>query len=396
MEVINVSTNAQVAINNKIHKVSLISHDANLLAINATIEVMHASELLNAFEQVVTSNLLIQSCIIAELLKNDPDFLKGKESQFSEDYDIEEFYITDEQGIIRYSNRTEIIGVPLPESRFLRILKERDLKLSLASKENAITKRQFKSVAVARRDQAGIIQLGSSYVGSSGQTAINGFGAVTEEAKKLADLINEISTKMLENNENLYSKLSQLNNLARQMNLLGITASIEAAHSTNEKQIFDNLLNFYMVTEAKLSALLLEKSPNLTCDDMVELSDYSGIGEFWITDDKGIVELTNVAGGKGFAFTNEGQTAPYMEILSNPNIIVTAPPSRRALDNRIYKFAAVARRDKKGIFQIGIPSRLYGENTTKGFAEVARQIKNLAGKLKEIIDDMESSLSSFA
>ncbi len=393
MEVNSISSDV---VNDKIHQISLISHNANLLAINATIEVIHASDLLNAFEQVVTNNLFIQACLMAELLREDPNLLKGKEVQFSQDYNIEEFNITDEQGIIIYSSRPEIRGNPLTEPRFLRILQEQDLKLSLPSKKNPITKRQFKSIAISRRDREGVIQLGSSYVESSGQVAINGFGAVTEEAKKLADSINSISTKMLNNNENLYRSLKELSNLARQLNLLGISALIEAAYSTNEKQAFDNLLNYYMISEAKLAALLIEKRPNIKCEDMEGLSDCLGIGEFWITDDKGVVELTNISGGKGFTFTNEGQTAPYMEILANPSVIVTAPPSRRTLDNRIYKFAAVSRRDKKGIFQIGIPSKLYGENTSKGFTEVARQIKHLAGQLKDIVDDIESSISALA
>ncbi|GAB1475813.1 hypothetical protein MASR2M70_06450 [Bacillota bacterium] len=392
-------------IRDKIIEIDYISNNANLLAINATIEVMHASELLNAFEQVVSSNLLIQSCLMAELLNAVPDILFESEEQFSQTFGVEDFYITDGNGTVEFSNLAGSKGNPLPTPEFLKILDDPQLRLSLPSAENPVDKRQYKVVGVARRDVPGIIQMGSHYVGAAGQTAINGFGAVTEEAKRLADLINLISDDMLKKTSEIFAgddnslireyadgireSLSRLTNLARQTNLLGINALIEAAHSTNEQQDFDNLLNYYMITEARLAAYLIENKRGLTCEDMAGLSQCSGIGEFWITDERGVVELTNVEGGKGFAFSNEGQTGPYMAILANPELIVTAPPSRRTLDNRIFKFAAVGRRDKKGIFQIGIPSKLYGDSTTKGFNEVAKQIKTLAEQLKCVIDEID-------
>lgn len=400
------------AIYDKIREIDQISNNANLLAINATIEVMHASELLNAFEQVVSSNLLIQGCLLAELLNAVPDILFESEEQFAETFGVEDFYVTDSKGDVQFSNVPDAKGKPLPTLEFMQILDNPQLKLSLPSVENPANKRQYKVIGIARRDLPGIIQMGSNYVGASGQTAINGFGAVTEEAKRLADLINMVSDDMLKKTDDLSSSqdnsglvqgyinsikasITRLTNLARQTNLLGINALIEAAHSTNEQQDFDNLLNYYMITEAKLAAYLVEKQPEVNNEYMVQLSQCSGIGEFWITDERGVVDLTNIDGGTGFAFSNEGQTAPYMAILGNPDLVVTAPPSRRAIDNRIYKFAAVGRRDKKGIFQIGIPSKMYGDSTTKGFNEVARQIKILAAQLKEVIDEIDRIITGF-
>jgi hypothetical protein len=393
----------------RISVIDLISHHANLLAINATIEVLHASELLNAFEKVVGSNLLIQACILAELLKYDTEFPNYDEGKFAELYGIEEFYITDGVGVIQYSNFPEKKGQFINSTEFLKILDDPNLNMGLPSTQSAFSQKQYKTIAIGRRDRLGIIQLGSNYIGASGQTAISGFGAVTEEAKRLSDVIASISSRMLNETQSIMASnddsktvqkfistlrgdISSLTSLARQINLLGINAAIEAAHSTNEKQDFDNLLNIYMITEAKLAALVVDKKPGITCEDMQGVAACSGIGEFWITDEKGVVELTNIPGGKGFTFTNEGQTAPYMKILENPSLVVTAPPARRALDNLVYKFAAVARRDKKGIFQIGIPSQLYGDSTNKGFAEVANQIKALAEHLRGVINELDELL----
>ena len=209
----------------------------------------------------------------------------------------------------------------------------------------------------------------------------------------MADKVMLLDTRLSEIKKyfkKILSPLKDLINIARQTNLLGVRAAIEAAHSTNDKQDFDDLLNTHMAVEAKLSAILIERRPDITCEDITKFSHDVGIGEFWITDEQGTVEITNVSGGKGFIFQNEGQTAPYLKLLSNPDLIVTAPPSRRALDNKVYKYVGVARKGKTGIVQIGTASKLYGESTAKGFSVVANQIKNLSEQSREITTEIET------
>ena len=220
---------------------------------------------------------------------------------------------------------------------------------------------------------------------------------VMASAKEKIAPVDEILRETIKYFRSILSPLTDLINIARQTNLLGVRAAIEAAHSTNDKTDFDELLDRHMTTEAKLAALLVERTPEITVAGIKDLGEYSGIGEFWITDEHGVVDLTNVDGGVGFTFTNEGQTAPYMRILANPDLVVTAPPAIRTLDNKVFKFAAVARRGKTGIFQIGNPSKLYGDSTAEGFSVVSKQIKDLADQSKvttqeieELIRDMDA------
>ena len=393
----------------KIKLVDRLSNQSNLLAINSTIEVIHASELLSGFEKVVESNLLIQARLFAEILIYDPDFLFQDGQRLAAECGIEEFFVTDEKGIVEHTNTPGKKGTSLDSKEFLGILNNPGLEIALKAVESSVHNSQYKAVAIARRDRDGIIQLGSYYERASAQTAINGFGVVTQEAKRLADFINEEYSKMetttneikgLDDNPDLaqryYRKINSsvntLYNIAKQINLLGVRASIEAAHTTDEKQVFDDLLNKHMIVEARLASILIERRPGVTCNDMIDLAERSGVGEFWVTDENGVVELTNVEGGKGFAFTHEGQTAPYMQILANSEIIVTAPPAKRDLDNKVFKFAAVNRREKKGIFQIGIPAKIYGNNTAKGFTEVSRQIKVLAEQLKDATTEIDDGI----
>lgn len=147
-----------------------------------------------------------------------------------------------------------------------------------------------------------------------------------------------------------------------------------------------------MLIEAKLLSSTVEIMDMVEGNGMESITDYCsriGIGETWITDEFGRVEMTNVEGGVGFVFKNEGQTAPYVGILSNPELEVTAPPASRALDNKIFKYAGVGRRGKKGIVQLGIPSRLYGQSTAEGFSVVAKQIKALSEQSRELTKEIE-------
>jgi hypothetical protein len=439
----------------KIKSVQGIANKTNLLAINASIETIHASDLLASFEEIVTKNLIVQAKILAQILEYDPDFLCQDGSKFARECGMEDFFITDAEGLIQFTNVPSWKNASLNSAEMLRILKNPELEIALPSTGTGLDSEQYKVVGISRTDQAGIIQIGAHFTRPKGQLAIDGFGVVAQEAKRLADVSKEISSRITALTNDLGNKLNELNetfgktrasiedcietaakmtresgtgdqegamqemksrlaafdvslrdsrkyfkdilsplteliNIARQTNLLGVRAAIEAAHSTNDKQDFDNLLNRHMTAEAKLVAILIERRPDITCDDMAPLVNYIGLDEIWIPGGDAVVELTNVPGGKGFQYVNEGQTAPYMRLLANPDLVVTAPPEPRALDGKVFKYVGVGRKGKPGFVQIGKISKMYGESTAEGFSVVAKQIKNLAEQSREITTEIET------
>lgn len=416
----------------KIREVQAISNKTNLLAINASIETIHASDLLASFEHIVTLNLMTQAKIIGVMVESDSDFQKKDGVALANECGIDEFHVTDDQGIICLTNIPDAENTLVASEEILQILKDPSLEISLPATINRLNNQLFKTVAIARRDQGGIIQIGTHFQRPSGQLAIDGFGVVAQEAKRLADIskdisakttasayelrdaiasINELTNALTENPgtetaaglikklaemeillKNILSPLKELFNIARQINLLGVRAAIEAAHSTNDKQDFDSLLNKHMLIEARLAATMIESNPKLDSNDIKDFCAATGVGELWITDAGGKVEITNVTGGEGFIFQNEGQTAPYLKLLTNPDLVVTVPPSRRALDDKVFKYIGISRKGSPGIFQIGNPSKLHGENTAEGFSVVATQIKVLSEQTKIITAEMESSV----
>lgn len=425
----------------KIRSVQGVANKTNLLAINASIETIHASDLLASFEHIVSDNLLIQARMLAIILKYDKDFISQDEKEFAKSCGIEGIDITDEAGTVIFSANGNKKG-SLKLAEVLKILKNQDLEVVLPAVGDSFSGDYHKVVAIGRKDKPGIIQLGAHFTRPKGQLAINGFGVVAQEAKRMADVSKEISLKitdltdkvgekvrkiseesgdmfaymkeedlielkelkekvlMLEKSlteiriqyKELSSPLAELISIARQTNLLGVRAAIEAAHSTNDKQDFDNLMNVHMIAEAKLAARYIEILDYIQCEDVKEFCQIAGIGEMWVTDEFGTVEFTNVTGGKGFVFKNEGQTAPYMALLTNQDLVITAPPSSRALDNKVFKYVGVSRRGKAGIIQIGSPSKLYGESTAEGFSVVAKQIKSLSEQSRETTKEIEEMI----
>lgn len=417
----------------KIRLVHGVANKTNLLAINASIETIHAMDLLQSFESIVGQNLLMQGRMLATIFRHDPDLLMESGAEFARKNGIEEIYVTDEEGIVRFTNVNGSLGASLKHSEVLPILSNPELEVVLPATSNGMDSEHLKIAAVGLHGGKGIIQLGSRFIKPKGQLAINGFGVVAQEAKRLADVSKDIAERighltdqmgkevselllaagssdhhmaenkddrqvedMLQNLRQSFREISfpltELINIARQTNLLGVRAAIEAAHSTNDKQDFDLLLNKHMLIEAKLLSSTVEIMDMVEGKGMETITDYCsriGIGETWITDEFGRVEITNVEGGVGFVFKNEGQTAPYMGILSNPELEVTAPPASRALDNKIFKYAGVGRRGKRGIVQLGIPSRLYGQSTAEGFSVVAKQIKALSEQSRELTKEIE-------
>ncbi|MEI8217347.1 MAG: hypothetical protein WCF96_09650 [Eubacteriales bacterium] len=452
--------------------VNSIANKTNLLAINASIETFHAAGLLNSFEDILAQNMLTQGKLISLALQLGMSFESEDCAEFAKKCGLEEIFITDGMGKILHTNVSGRKNMKLDTSNTYKVLENQEIDIVLPAISNDLEEMSFKIVGVARRDESGIIQLGCHYEKPKGQLAIDGFGVVAREAKRLADearetareltgliaklqsnmdnlselsnegqsvaleilqkvekentkakstkanqeyiesyeykesvyesfdngkvLFNNLENKLAEMKDSfklIQNPLSLILKVAKQTNLLGVRASIEAAHSTNDKLDFDMLLNKQMLIQARLVAILLELSPEMNCDEIVEIASICGVDEFWISDKHGVVELTNIDGGKGFVYKNEGQTAPYMKILVDSSLEVTATPERRALDGKVFKYVAVGRK-VGGFIQVGKASKIYGESTADGFSVVAKQIKSLAEQSKSITSDMVESLDT--
>ena len=162
----------------KIRLVHGVANKTNLLAINASIETIHAMDLLQSFESIVGQNLLMQGRMLATIFRHDPDILMESGVDFARKNGIEEIYVTDEEGIVRFTNVNGSLGASLKHSEVLPILSNPELEVVLPAKSNGMDSEHLKIVAVSLHGGKGIIQLGSRFTKPKGQLAINGFGVV--------------------------------------------------------------------------------------------------------------------------------------------------------------------------------------------------------------------------
>ena len=119
----------------------------------------------------------------------------------------------------------------------------------------------------------------------------------------------------------------------------------------------------HQVAEAKLTAhyiaaaLEAGKSPDEINATLKEIADTSIITEFWVSDETGRVEFSNVS-GLDFAFPidpNAGtQAAPFADLLLGNRQVVTQEMQPREADGKPFQYVGVAGVDKPRIVQVGL------------------------------------------
>lgn len=87
-----------------------------------------------------------------------------------------------------------------------------------------------------------------------------------------------------------------------------------------------------------------------------EISEKTGISEFYITNSDGVTIYSNNPMGIGFKFTDDKSTQAYefYEILTDSNKKVCQEMKIRDIDGKYFKFAAVSKKSSKGIIQAGL------------------------------------------
>ncbi|MCR5482474.1 MAG: hypothetical protein K6F52_06730 [Clostridia bacterium] len=193
-----------------------------------------------------------------------------------------------------------------------------------------------------------------------------------EQRRKMIDLKTEYTDKY----KTLKNVVDDLNQNARLANLLAIRAKIESAQASNDNGTLDRLLGVHMEIQIKVLKQYVAEQI-MTFEEVADMCNFTGIDEVWNTDNTGTVVFCNAPGGIGFQFKNEGQTAPYMAILNNQDLVVTAPQQKRALDGKVMKYLGTGN-FSGGILQIGLHADFTGDKASMGFSNVAIDARKIA------------------
>lgn len=118
---------------------------------------------------------------------------------------------------------------------------------------------------------------------------------------------------------------------------------------------FDEILGRCLLKVSESLAQEIEKN-GVTNEKLREYASTTGISDIYITDDDGVIVYTTDEVAMGFRFPEdeENQAFEFRKILKDSSTKVIQKMQKRAIDDKYYKFAGVARRDYKGIIQASL------------------------------------------
>ncbi|MFJ8257941.1 methyl-accepting chemotaxis protein [Peribacillus asahii] len=131
------------------------------------------------------------------------------------------------------------------------------------------------------------------------------------------------------------------------------TIQLNIENSIISREKAESILEQEMIGQAVMTASLFEKGTSY--EELIKLSEKSGIDEFWVTDQHGNTILTNMAKKVDFNFSSDpdGQAYEFMKLISGKESVITQKATERSVDGKLYKFVGVTGWNDKRIVQVG-------------------------------------------
>lgn len=135
-------------------------------------------------------------------------------------------------------------------------------------------------------------------------------------------------------------------------------AMIEEKLASNEIQVqqLTDSLGENALAKARAFAYSVQQDPKLIESEaqLQELCELLAVDELHVIDEKGIITHSTVAAYVGFDMTQGDQTRPFMQIIEDPDFELAQEPQLNATVGILFQYVGVARRDAKGLVQVGI------------------------------------------
>ena len=117
------------------------------------------------------------------------------------------------------------------------------------------------------------------------------------------------------------------------------------------------------LTRAKAFAYVIEKNPNIieSVTELQNLATLLDVDELHVSDSEGLIAYSSVPKYVGLDFHNGEQMRGFLPILESddPDEYVIQDAQPNTAEGKIMKYVGVARKDKKGLVQVGLePTRL--------------------------------------
>lgn len=123
-------------------------------------------------------------------------------------------------------------------------------------------------------------------------------------------------------------------------------------------------LNSDYIAKADAFAEMIKLDPSIIEDSqrLSEIAALLDVDELHVTDENGVIYWGTVPEYFGFDFNTSDQTKPFIPILDDPSIKIAQEPQPNGASGVLFQYISVARKDSKGIVQVGnTPERLQNQ-----------------------------------
>ena len=163
-------------------------------------------------------------------------------------------------------------------------------------------------------------------------------------------------------NDGMRRKEGTMNKIVKTLTVLGLCLALGGLVTANKARAADDAVSRHVVGQAMLAAHFVAAIKAGMSKDEIDaalagVAAGSAISEFWISDEKGRVEFTNLP-GTSFTFLTDtaakSQAAPFAALLDGSKSVVFQGFQPRELDAKMFKYVGVAGVDKRRIVQVGV------------------------------------------
>ncbi|HYE81475.1 MAG TPA: methyl-accepting chemotaxis protein [Clostridia bacterium] len=166
--------------------------------------------------------------------------------------------------------------------------------------------------------------------------------------------------------ENNMSQLAQNKLDEVHYNIFGKRAEVSVKKQEINKEYLD---------KAKLLANIIKQSPGILENNsaLFDLAASLQLDEINICDENGVVRWGTIASSYGVDFNTVESMKPFVQALTDENFQLILEPTERNSDKALFQYAAVARKDKPGIIQIGLtPWKLIKETKDADISSISK------------------------
>jgi len=153
----------------------------------------------------------------------------------------------------------------------------------------------------------------------------------------------------------LQTVTNNFNNTASSKSKLADVREKLAGNEQNIAQLTENL-GENNLAKARAFADMLAADPSIAVNEakLTEIKDRLMVNEVHIIDEDGIITSSSISSYVGFDMKSGEQSNAFMVIVKDPSIEIVQEPQENVAEGFIMQYIGVARKDDKGLVQVGV------------------------------------------